>query len=95
MESTASEAERAEKLEAELDRIIERRAREARDEGRIEELWKDSVRREAMKRREINRRLWIRHFEALTSVLRRRAEEFEEEARTLLEDGTTPGEGGR
>jgi hypothetical protein len=84
-ERGAMDAAKAEAVEGELDSLIERRAGEARDADRVEELWKGSSRGEAMKRREANRWLWIRHFEAVAEVLRKRAEEFDVKAKELME----------
>jgi hypothetical protein len=58
MGTLAREAERTEKLEAEIDRIIEKRAAERRDANRIEELWKESARKVNGRRREESRALW-------------------------------------
>ncbi len=57
MDTEAIEA--GERVEVELDRIIERRAREARDTERVEEMWAESVRRHHARRREENRQSWI------------------------------------
>ncbi len=50
--------EQREWLEAEIDRIIEKRATERRDANRVEELWKESVRKVNGRHREENRALW-------------------------------------
>ncbi len=52
------ERESIEIAEAELDRFIERRAREAGDAQRVEEEWVASVRRYHDKRRETSREAW-------------------------------------
>ncbi|MDQ3506928.1 MAG: hypothetical protein M3494_02765 [Actinomycetota bacterium] len=52
------EAERVEAIEGGIDRIIERRAREREDANRVEELWKESVRKAGGQRCEENRALW-------------------------------------
>jgi hypothetical protein len=52
------DAEAAERVASELDRIVERRAREARDTERVEEMWAESVRLYNGHRRETNREAW-------------------------------------
>ncbi len=52
------EAARVEAIESEIDRIIERRARERDDANRVEELWKESARKAGGQRRKENRALW-------------------------------------
>ena len=78
------EAERAEKLEAELDRIIERRAREERDAAPIEEAWKDSTRRHSEQRREALGLAWRDHHLRMQEVHARLASEHEARALRLL-----------
>ncbi len=78
------EAERAEKLEAELDRIIERRAREERDSAPIEEAWKDSTRRHNEQRREALGLAWRDHHLRMQEVHARLASEHEARALRLL-----------
>lgn len=81
------EAERVEQIEAELDRVIERRAREARDANVSEELWKSSARvRNEKRRRELSAE-WYAHHVALSGVHRRLAEEHEAKALALLGAG--------
>ncbi len=87
------EAERAEKLEAEIDRIIERRAREARDANRVEELWRDSTRLHNERRRRENGAAWYSHHVALCDVHRRLAEEHEAKALSLLGAGGSKANG--
>jgi Mg-chelatase subunit ChlI len=52
------DVEAVERVEAELDRIVERRAALARDTERVEELWKDSTRAHRERRQEANREAW-------------------------------------
>ncbi len=47
-----------EAVEMQLDRIMERRAVEARDGGRVEELWASSIRLHHARRREENAAAW-------------------------------------
>lgn len=58
MDSPAREAEKTEALEAEIDRLIERRARERDDANHIEELWRESARKVNGQRRRENAALW-------------------------------------
>ncbi len=48
----------AEVVEKQLDRIIEKRAREAGDAARVEELWKESTRAHREMRRQENLEAW-------------------------------------
>lgn len=50
--------EEVEAVEAQLDAFIEKRAREAADQERVEELWAESARRDRQRRREENRLTW-------------------------------------
>jgi hypothetical protein len=47
-----------ERVEAQLDAITERRAREARDASAVEELWKESTEADRERRREENAAAW-------------------------------------
>lgn len=58
MGSPVRDVAKAEAIESEIDRIIERRARERNDANRVEELWRESVRKVNGQRREENRVLW-------------------------------------
>lgn len=72
-----------ERVESELDRIVEKRAREARDAERVEELWAESARRDRERRREENREAWRSfhaHMQALHAGL---ASEHQEKAAKL------------
>ena len=83
---------RTEAADAELTRMIERRARKGEvDPAEKEELWKESVRRYNARRREENRLAWCDYFGRIAASLRSRAEEYDHRARALL-DGR--GEGG-
>jgi hypothetical protein len=50
-----------ERVESELDRIIEKRAREARDAAAVEELWAEQERRERERRRDDHRLARLEH----------------------------------
>ncbi len=52
------DTEAVERVEAELDRLVEKRAREARDAERVEETWAASVRLHHARQQETNREAW-------------------------------------
>ncbi len=81
------DTEAVERVEAELDRLVERRAVEARDAERVEGLWKESTRRERDKRRRENRALWYGHHEHMRELHSSLAREHEARARALLGGG--------
>ncbi len=81
------DVEAMERVESELDRIIEKRAHEAKDAERIEDLWKESTRRERDKRRRENRALWHGHHEHMRELHSSLAAEHEARARALLGGG--------
>src|SRR5215208_2181947 len=74
-----------EAVEAELNRLIERRSRQ-KDPDEQEELWKESVRRYNARRQEENRLAWCDYFGRIATSLRSRAEEYDHRAQALLED---------
>jgi hypothetical protein len=77
---------RGEMVERELDGMIKRRARKGDvDPDEREELWKESVRRYNARRREENRLAWQSYFSRFAGSLRARAEEYDQRA-ALLED---------
>jgi hypothetical protein len=76
---------RADTVDAELDRLIERRSRQ-KNPDEESELWQESVRRYNARRREENRLAWCDYFERLAACLRTRAEEYDHRARKLMED---------
>jgi hypothetical protein len=81
------DAARTEVIESEIDRIIERRAGEARDAGRVEELWRDSTRLHNERRRKENGAAWYDHHLRMHEVHARLASEHEAKALSLLEAG--------
>ncbi len=81
------DVEAIERVESELDRIIEKRAHEAKDAERIEDLWKESTRRERDKRRRENRALWYGHHVHMRELHSSLAREHEARARALLGGG--------
>jgi|GEM_PF-3553501 len=92
------DAERTEAIEGELDRLIERRAGEARDANRVEELWRDSARLHDERRRRENGAAWRAHHAAMQEVHSRLAREHEAKALALLGEppsGRPGGGGGR
>ena len=74
-----------EKVEAELDQFVERRAREAKDAKRVQELWAESERKERERRREHNGWLWISYHEHLARFHQDLAHEHEDKANHVRE----------
>ena len=72
--------EAAERVEAELDSFIEKRAREAKDAENVEKLWAKSERVHRQKRRQRNGWEWIRHYEGLAHAHRSLALENDNKA---------------
>jgi hypothetical protein len=81
------DAAKAEAVESELDRIIERRAREERDSAPVEEAWRDSTRRHSEQRREELGAAWYGYHEHMKEVHSMLARQHEIEALKLLEPG--------
>ncbi len=78
------DAAKAEAVESELDRIIERRAGEARDANATEELWKESARVHNEQRREGHAAAWYDHHLRMQEVHASLASEHEARALRLL-----------
>ncbi len=78
------DAAKAEAVESELDRLIEKRAAEKRDEGAVAELWEDSTRRHSEQRREALGLAWRDHHLRMQEVHARLASEHEARALRLL-----------
>ena len=74
-----------EKVEAELDQFIEKRAREAKDAEKVEELWAASERKERRKRRQRNGWAWIDYHQGLARFHRDLAHEHEDRAEHVRE----------
>jgi hypothetical protein len=76
-ERSVMDVAHADTVEADLDRLVSRRASQDRrsDPDEQEELWKASVRRYNARRREENRRAWCEYFSRLAGSLRARAAE--------------------
>ena len=71
-----------EKVEKELDAMIERRSRQ-KDPDEEHELWKESVRRYNARRREENRLAWCDYSVYLAGTLRGRADEYDRRVAVL------------
>ena len=75
-----------EKIEKEIDAMIERRSRKGEvDPDELEPFYVESVRRYNVRRREENRLLWCDYFSHLAGSLRARAEEYDQRAQALME----------
>jgi len=79
---------RPDTVDAELDRLISKRASQDRrlDLEEQEALWKESVRRYNARRQEENSLAWCDYFGRLAASLRSRAEDYDHRAQALLED---------
>ena len=77
-----------EMVEAELNRLIEKRSSRKTYPDERDELWKASVAAYNARRREANRQAWCAYFCRLAGSLRARAEEYDHRAQALLEDET-------
>ncbi len=83
------DTEAVERVEVELDRLVEKRAREAEDANRIEVLWQQSERAHRDRRREENVEAWCdfhRHMARLHASL---CEEHRAKAEALLDPGAS------
>lgn len=81
------DAARANVVDAELGRLIERRSRKGEvDPDEREEAWKASVRRYNEHRRQQLRIEWHAYFCRLAACLRSRAEEYDRRAERLMEE---------
>jgi hypothetical protein len=72
-----------EAVEAELNRLIERRSTRETDPDERDELWKASVAAYNARRREENHLAWCEYFSRLAWSLRARAEEYDQRAALL------------
>jgi hypothetical protein len=77
---TPEELAEVERVEAELDAFVTKRAREAKDANRTAELWLKSEREHREKRRHQNGLGWIRHYEGLAATHRALALENDDKA---------------
>ena len=78
---------KGEQVEKELDAMITRRSRQ-KDPDEEHELWQESLRRYNESRRQELRTEWRDYFCRLAACLRARAEEYDQRAKTLMEDRT-------
>ena len=79
-----------ERIEAELNGLVERRAAQTAEQRRVEDLWAQSVRRDRERRREENRAAWHsfhRHMQELHATL---SEEHRTKAEGLIVAGGEP-----
>jgi hypothetical protein len=70
-ERSVMDAAKAEAVESELDRIIERRAAEGRDAGRVEELWREAASLHGERRRKETAAAWYGYHMDQAERLRR------------------------
>lgn len=95
MKSGRGGVEAGEAVEAELDRMIERRGSETRRTGQdvaVEEVWRESERKHDARLRDQRRWEWVRFFEGLAESHALIGREFERRALELLEDTEPKGE---
>ena len=74
------------RAEADLNDLIEKRARQHEESNASEMAWKESVRKHHAKLRRQRQGEWFCYWSALADSLRKSAEHFEAKARELLED---------
>ncbi len=79
------DTEAVERVEVELDRLVERRAVEARDAERVEEMWASSIRLHHARRREENLAAWRAYHLRQAERLLRTAAELAAEHRARAE----------
>jgi len=75
----------AEAVEEDLNRLIERRAREADDANRVAEAWAESARRYNLRAAAERRQAWIRFHADMSVVHSRIAAEHEQKAALLAD----------
>lgn len=76
-----------EAVEAELNRLIERRSTRETDPDERDELWKASVAAYNARRREENRLAWCEYYSRLAGSLRARAKEYDQRVAQLEDRG--------
>jgi hypothetical protein len=74
---------RRDTVDAELNRLIEKRSSRETDPDERDELWAASVAAYNARRREENRLAWCEYFSRLAGSLRARAEEYDQRAALL------------
>ncbi len=77
------------RAEADLNSLIERRAKQAA----VEDLWEASVKKDKERKRRQRRGEWFCYWSALADSLRRSASYYEAKAQALLADENTNGRG--
>ena len=75
-----------EQASAQIDVLIDRRARERSKANELEDLWRESVRKHRERRRRENRALWYAHFCGMAESHARLAADYERRAEALCED---------
>ena len=83
------DVERGEMVEAELDRMIEKRARKEPNLDAQEELWKSSVRTYHSRQRKEIAAAWFAHFCRMAENHRTIAQDYELRAERLCEEGSS------
>jgi hypothetical protein len=81
--------EAVEKVEAELDQFIERRARQAKDAEKVEGLWAETDRADQERRNRENRAAWYGFHCHMQDVHASLAADHEAKAMRLLQEGGT------
>jgi hypothetical protein len=76
-----------EAVEAELNRLIERRSTRETDPDERDELWKAGVAAYNARRREENRLAWCEYYSRLAGSLRARAKEYDQRVAQLEDRG--------
>ena len=76
-----------ERIEAESNGLVERRAAQTAEQERVEELWAQSVRRDRERRREENRALWVEFHTRLAASHARISADHEARVEALLGEG--------
>jgi hypothetical protein len=86
-----AEIARGYQVEADLERLIERRSRKGEvDPDEREEAWMESVRRHHAKIRERNRWEWVRYFDRMAENHAKLSEDYQRRAEKLCESNRSP-----
>lgn len=88
------DVEAGERVEAELDRFIEKRARDRSKENALEEMWRSSERIHLEKRREANRLAWLAYHTHLAANHASLSERHLEKAEALAGEAKAKSGGG-
>ncbi len=76
-----------EQASAQIDVLIDRRARERSKANELEDLWRESVSKHHERTRRENRAQWYAHFCGMAESHVRLAEDYERRAKELCEEG--------